>query len=184
MIIHNLPLADAVLVDMEPFCDHRGIFSRFFCSRELASVLGAKQIVNVNFSRTLRKGAIRGMHFQQKPHQEIKLVRCIRGAVFDVIVDVRRNSSTFLQWHDEVLSADNMKMIVVPEGFAHGFQTLEDESELLYLSTSFYESKAESGLRYNDPALNISWPLTVADISEKDANHPLWENNPNSLGQL
>lgn len=184
MIIHNLPLADAVLVDMEPFCDHRGIFSRFFCSRELASVVDVKHIVNVNFSRTFRKGAIRGMHFQRKPHQEMKLVRCIRGAVFDVVVDIRRHSATFLHWHGEILSADNMKMMVVPEGFAHGFQTLDDESELLYLTTSFYESEAEGGLRYNDPVLNIRWPLAVVDISEKDASHPLLGNDPDPLGLL
>lgn len=181
MIIHHLPLADAVLVDAEPFSDIRGIFSRFFCSRELASVLGDRHIVNVNYSRTSMKGSIRGMHFQRKPHQEMKLVRCIRGAVYDVIVDIRPDSPTFLQWHGETLSSDNMKMLMVPEGFAHGFQTLENESELLYLTTAYYEPGAEGGLRHNDPRLGICWPLTVADVSEKDASQPLLEGGAKLL---
>lgn len=182
MIIHKTPLAGAVLVDAEPFSDLRGIFSRFFCSRELASVMGNRQIVNVNFSRTSRKGSIRGMHYQRLPHQEMKLVRCIRGAVYDVIVDIRKKSPTFLRWHAETLSAINMKMLVVPEGFAHGFQTIEEDSELLYLSTAFFESNAEGGLCYNDPLLGIQWPLAVGDISERDASHPLLDSCPDLLG--
>ncbi len=178
MIVHSLPLAGAMLVDAEPFSDNRGIFSRFFCSRELASVIENRQIVNVNFSRTSRKGSIRGMHYQRLPYQEMKLVRCIRGAVFDVIIDIRPDSSTFLRWHAETLSASNMKLLVVPEGFAHGFQTLEEESELLYLTTAFYEQGAEGGLRYDDPVLGINWPLTVCDVSEKDASHPLLDACP------
>lgn len=183
MIIAPLPLAEALIVDAELFRDHRGVFSRFFCSRELASVMGTRQIVNVNYSSTSRKGSIRGLHFQRDPHQEMKLVRCIRGAVFDVIVDLRRASATFLQWHGETLSANNMRMMVVPEGFAHGFQTLEEESELLYLSTAFYDPGAEGGLRHDDPVLNIRWPLAVVDISGKDAVHPLLGDDPDPLGQ-
>lgn len=182
MIIHNIPLVGAVLVDAEPFFDHRGVFSRFFCSRELALVMGNRQIVNVNFSRTSRIGTIRGMHYQHLPHQEMKLVRCIRGAVYDVIVDIRKDSPTFLRWHAETLSANNMKMLVVPEGFAHGFQTIEEDSELLYLSTEFYESGAECGLCYSDPVLGIQWPLAVGDISEKDASHPMLDSCPELLG--
>lgn len=178
MIVHHVPLAGALLIDAEPVSDHRGIFSRFFCSHELASVIGNRQIVNVNFSRTSREGCIRGMHYQHLPHQEMKLVRCIRGAVFDVIVDIRPDSSTFLRWHAEFLSASNMKMLVVPEGFAHGFQALEEKSELLYLTTAFYEQGAEGGLRYDDPVLGINWPLPVCDISEKDASHPLLDGCP------
>ena len=176
MIIRQVPIAGAVLVDSEPFSDHRGVFSRFFCSRELAPVLGNRQIVNVNFSRTTRKGSIRGLHYQRLPYQEMKLVRCLRGAVYDVIVDIRQDSPTFLSWYAEILSSINMKMLVVPEGFAHGFQTIEDDSELLYLSTAFYESGAEGGLRYNDPVLGIEWPLAIGDISEKDASHPMLDN--------
>jgi len=181
MIVHCLPLADAVLVDVTPFSDHRGIFSRFFCLRELTSVIGDRQIVNVNFSRTSSKGSIRGMHYQRLPHQEMKLVRCIRGAVFDVIVDIRPASPTFLRWHAETLSSSNMKMLVVPEGFAHGFQTLEEESELLYLTTDFYESGSEGGLRYDDPVLGIHWPLDVCDVSEKDIAHPFLDGGPGLL---
>jgi len=184
MIIQNLPLADAVLVDAEPFSDIRGIFSRFFCSRELAPVLGDRHIVNVNYSLTSMKGSIRGMHFQRKPHQEMKLVRCIRGAVYDVIVDIRPDSPTFLQWYGEMLSSNNMKMLVVPEGFAHGFQTLENDSELLYLATAHYEPSAEGGLRFDDSALGIQWPLVVGDISEKDASHPLIEGGSKLLDRF
>jgi len=172
MIIHQTSLVDSVLVEATPFSDHRGIFSRFFCSRELSEVLGDRTIVNVNFSRTVKKGSVRGMHFQRPPHAEMKFVRCIRGEVFDVIVDIRKDSATFMKWHGEILSAENMKMLVVPEGFAHGFQTLEEDSELLYLTTEFYDSSAESGLRYDDQALGIQWPLPIGDISKKDASHP------------
>lgn len=184
MIIQHLPLAGAVLVDAEPFSDIRGIFSRFFCSRELASVIGDRHIVNVNYSRTSKRGSIRGMHFQQKPYQEMKLVRCIRGAVYDVIIDIRPDSPTFLQWHGETLSSDNMKMLVVPEGFAHGFQALENESELLYLTTAHYEPGAEGGLRFDDSALGIQWPLAVGDISEKDASQPLIEGGAKLLDRF
>lgn len=182
MIIQRLPLADAALVDAEPFSDHRGCFSRFFCSRELAPQVGERRIVNVNFSRTTRTGSLRGLHFQRPPHQEMKLVRCLRGAVYDVIVDLRRDSATFLKWHGELLSAQNMRMLLVPEGFAHGFQTLEDDCELLYLSSAFYEPGAEGGVRWDDPALALRWPLPVADISGKDAGHPLLGHDPDPLG--
>jgi dTDP-4-dehydrorhamnose 3,5-epimerase len=182
MIIHELPLAGAALVAAQPFSDDRGVFSRFFCSRELAPLIGPREIVNVNFSRTSRKGSLRGLHFQRAPHREMKLVRCLRGSVYDVIVDLRRESATFLQWHGEILSAENHLMLVVPEGFAHGFQALDDESELLYLTTAFYEAGAEGGVRYDDPALSLAWPLPVADISGKDAGHPLLGDAPDPLG--
>lgn len=181
MKIFNLELPGSALIEAEPFCDSRGIFSRFFCSSELSQILGDRSIVNVNFSRTLTKGTIRGMHLQRPPHEEMKFVRCIQGEVYDVIVDVRSESATFMQWHGEVLSAENMKMLVVPEGFAHGFQALEENSELLYLTTALYNSSAEDGLRYDDPTLGIQWPLPVSDISEKDASHPLLNKNPSSM---
>jgi len=177
MKIADLELPGAALIDAEPFHDNRGVFSRFFCAHELRNVLGDRSIVNVNFSRTLAKGTIRGMHFQRPPHAEMKFVRCIRGRIFDVIVDMRDDSATFMQWHGEMLSAENMRMLVVPEGFAHGFQALEDDSELLYLTTAFYNASAEGGLRYNDPLLGIRWPLPVESISEKDASHPLLESH-------
>jgi dTDP-4-dehydrorhamnose 3,5-epimerase len=173
MIIQKLPLKDAALIDPEPFQDERGLFARFFCSRELERIMAEKRIVNVNFSRTLRSGAVRGLHFQRPPHQEMKLVRCIRGAVFDVLVDIRCDSAHYLRWHGEMLTADNMKMLCVPEGFAHGIQALDDKSEVLYLTTNFYSPSAEGGLRYDDPDLGIRWPLVVSDISEKDLSYPL-----------
>ncbi len=173
MIIRPLPIDTATLIEAEPFEDHRGLFARFFCAQELAQILGERQIVNVNFSCTRQAGAVRGMHFQFAPHQEMKLVRCIRGAVFDVLVDLRPSSPTFLKWHGEVLSAANLRMLCVPEGFAHGFQALEPDSEVLYLTTAFYQPDAEGGLRYDDPALGIEWPREVTDISRKDAAHPL-----------
>jgi len=181
MIIHPLPIDGAALIEVEPFQDHRGLFARFFCTRELGRLFGERQIVNVNFSRTLQTGAIRGMHFQYPPHQEMKLVRCIRGAVFDVLIDLRPESPYFLKWHGEILSAANMKMLCLPEGFAHGFQALEPASEMLYLHTAFYAPDAQGGLRYDDPAVGIDWPLEVTEISRKDASHPLLTQGPNSL---
>ncbi|RJR41479.1 MAG: dTDP-4-keto-6-deoxy-D-glucose epimerase [Deltaproteobacteria bacterium] len=172
MIIHPLSLNGAALVDAEPFEDHRGLFARFFCTRELARLLGDRQIVNINLSRNRQAGTIRGMHFQHHPHQEMKLVRCLRGAVFDVLVDLRPESPSFLRWHGEVLSAANLKMLCLPEGFAHGFQTLEPDSEMLYLHTAFYAPEAQGGLRYDDPAVGIEWPLPVSEISQRDASHP------------
>jgi dTDP-4-dehydrorhamnose 3,5-epimerase len=167
------PLQDAFILQTSPFSDHRGKFSRIFCQNELRQTGLQKQIVQVNHSLTVQKGAIRGMHFQRPPKAEIKMVRCIRGAVFDVMIDLRHGSPTFLQWHGEVLSADNMKMMYIPEGFAHGFQTLDPESELIYFHTEFYSQEHEGGIRYSDPRIPISWPKDITDISDKDKKHPL-----------
>ncbi len=175
MIIHPLPLSDAALIKTAAVGDHRGAFARLFCLKELSSVIGARQIVNVNHSYTNRAGVVRGLHFQYDPHQEMKFVRCMSGAVYDVIVDIRKDSPTYLHWHSQVLDSKNMDMICVPEGFAHGFQSLEDASEVIYLSTAFYASDAEGGVRFDDPALNIRWPMEVTGISDKDAAHPLIE---------
>jgi dTDP-4-dehydrorhamnose 3,5-epimerase len=177
MKIEWLNLNGAAVVDAEPFIDSRGTFSRFFCERELSEILGDRHIVNVNFSRTTEKGAIRGMHFQCPPMAEMKFVRCIRGSVFDVIIDIRRDSPTFLKWYGVKLTADNMKMLCVPEGFAHGFQALEDNSEMLYLHSEFYSRECESALNYADPMLAIEWPLKPTDISEKDKNHKMINND-------
>lgn len=155
------------------FTDQRGSFSRCYCERELSSVIGARRIVQINLSRTHTVGAVRGLHFQHPPHAEMKLIRCLKGRVWDVAVDLRAGSSTFLQWHAEVLSPENARMIVIPEGFAHGFQAMEEDSELLYLHTSFYTPGFEGGALFNDPWLNISWPLSVTDLSERDRKHPL-----------
>ena len=173
MKIKQTPLQNAFVIEPEPFTDDRGLFARVFCKQELQSILHGKNIVQVNHSMTRQKGAIRGMHFQRPPMAEIKMVKCLSGSVFDVMIDLRSDSSTFLNWYGEKLSAENMKMMYIPEGFAHGFQTLEENSELLYLHTEFYCPEHEGGVRYNDPLINISWPIEVADISKKDKNYSL-----------
>lgn len=161
------------MVETTPFVDHRGAFARLFCADELAPVLGERRIVQINHSRTRRVGAVRGMHFQRPPHAEMKLVRCIRGRVFDVALDLRKDSLTFLRWHAEELDPVSARMLVVPEGFAHGFQVLVEESELLYLHTEYYRPESEAGYSPVDPAFAIRWPLPVEDLSERDAAHPL-----------
>lgn len=166
-------ISGVYVVETTPFIDHRGVFARLFCEQELAEILGPRRIVQINYSRTEAVGAIRGLHFQYPPYAEMKLVSCLKGRVWDVAVDLRQGSQTFLKWHAEELTPDNARMLVIPEGCAHGFQVLEAGSELLYLHTAAYEKSAEGGLRYDDPGLNITWPLSVTDISERDRNHPL-----------
>jgi dTDP-4-dehydrorhamnose 3,5-epimerase len=171
--ISPTPLAGVVAVDTTPFRDHRGEFARLYCDHELALVVGQRRIVQINYSRTRAVGAIRGMHFQHAPHAEMKLVRCVKGCVWDVAVDLRAGSPTFLRWHAEELNAENARMLAIPEGCAHGFQVLEEDSELIYLHTAFYTPSAEGGVRATDPRLGISWPLPVADLSDRDRGHPL-----------
>lgn len=170
-------LTGSYVIDLSPRSDHRGWFARTYCKNEFAEIGHTREIVQMNQSYTRGKGALRGMHFQHSPHREIKIVRCIAGSVYDVIVDLRHDSPTFLQWFGVELSAKNQRMLYVPEGFAHGFQTLQGDSELLYLVTEYYAPQAEGGVRYNDPMLKIQWPLPVSDLSEKDAAHPLLPEN-------
>ncbi len=162
-----------VVVESVARFDSRGAFVRLYCDLELKSLLGPRRIVQINHSRTIVRGAIRGLHFQYPPHAEMKLVRCLKGRVWDVAVDLRRSSPTFLRWHAEELTADNARMVVIPEGFAHGFQVIEPESELLYMHTALYDQCAEGGLRHDDPILAINWPLPVSDLSLRDRAHPL-----------
>jgi dTDP-4-dehydrorhamnose 3,5-epimerase len=166
-------LKGVYVIDPEPFADSRGWFARTFCKNEFASIGHDKEWVQLNHSFTNRKGTIRGMHYQLPPFREIKLVRCIAGAVWDVVIDIRKDSETFLQWTAVELSAANRKMIYIPEGFAHGFQTLTDDCELIYHHSSFYTPGAEGGIRYDDPAVAINWPLPLTDISDRDLQHPL-----------
>ncbi|AFY83097.1 dTDP-4-dehydrorhamnose 3,5-epimerase family protein [Oscillatoria acuminata] len=173
MKIVSTPIQGIYVVETKPFQDERGTFYRAFCDRELDSLLEGKTIRQVNLSRTEAAGAIRGMHFQYPPHAEIKLIRCLKGRVSDVAVDLRQDSSTFLKWYQTELSAANAYMIMIPQGCAHGFQVLEPSSELLYLHTAYYEPKSEGGIRYSDPKINISWPLKATDVSPRDASHPL-----------
>jgi dTDP-4-dehydrorhamnose 3,5-epimerase len=157
--------------------DSRGVFSRVFCNNELRPIIGIRKIVQINHSITKAVGTIRGMHFQHPPYAEMKLVSCFKGKVWDVAVDLRSNSPTFLKWHAEILTPENNLMLVIPEGFAHGFQVIEPNSELLYLHTCEYSSNSEGGLRHDDPMLNITWPINVTDFSDRDANFPLIEPN-------
>ncbi len=155
-------------IEPEPFEDKRGKFFRVFCKDEFNKIGHLKEIVQINQSYTKNRGTIRGMHFQYPPKAEIKIVKCTSGSVFDVAIDLRRNSSTFLKWHSDVLSSENMKMMYIPEGFAHGFQTLENNCELIYFHTEFFNPKYEGGVNYYDPKVNIQWPLDITGISEND----------------
>ncbi len=172
MKIDATPIAGLHVVESPVRSDARGEFQRIFCEEELRGLLGARHIVQANRSRTLRVGAVRGLHFQNPPHAEMKFVRCTAGRVWDVAVDLRKDSPTFLAWHAEELAPANGRMLVVPEGFAHGFQVLEPASELIYLHTAAYAPDAESGLRYDDPRIAIRWPLAIAEVSERDAALP------------
>jgi len=160
-------------VDRKPIIDSRGFFNRFFCADEFCNIGFNKPIAQINHSFTHQRGAVRGMHFQLQSHAETKIVTCIRGKILDVAVDVRQGSDTFLQWHTEVLSADNQRSLYIPEGFAHGFQTLDENCELIYLHSSFYKPDAEAALNVNDPRLSIKWPLNITEMSERDKNHPM-----------
>lgn len=181
MIINETPIPGAYLVEMQPFADDRGWFSRFYCKNEFAAIDFHGEWVQMNHSYTSKKGTVRGMHFQFPPHSEIKLVRCIRGKVFDVIVDLREGSDTFLKWFGIELSAENKKAIFIPEGIAHGFQTMENDCELIYCHSNFFAKAVEGGVRYNDPIVNIPWPLDVLEVSRRDKEHTLLDLNYKGL---
>jgi dTDP-4-dehydrorhamnose 3,5-epimerase len=166
------PLAGLTLIERQPLGDTRGFFERVFCAEELAQAGWVKPVVQINRTVTRARGTVRGMHFQLPPHAEMKLVSCLRGAIWDVAVDLRAGSPTFLQWHAVELSGDNHRSLLIPEGFAHGFQTLSDDCELLYLHSTSYASDAERGLPPEDPALDIGWPLPIAELSARDKQHP------------
>jgi dTDP-4-dehydrorhamnose 3,5-epimerase len=166
-------LKDAYIIEPEPCQDHRGMFTRIFCEKELQKIGHEKRIVQINHSLTRRKGALRGIHYQRPPKGETKIITCLRGSVFDVMVDLREGSSTLFKWQGEILSEKNQKIIYVPEGFAHGFQTMEEECELLYLHTEFYSPEFEGGVRWDDPVVKVAWPLPIKEISERDRSFPL-----------
>lgn len=166
-------LQGAHIIDLQPVSDSRGWFARTYCKNEFAEIGHTKEWVQLNHSYTNKKGTIRGMHYQMSPHQEIKMVRCIAGAVLDIIIDLRQGSETFLNWISVELNSVNKKMIYIPAGFAHGFQTLTNDCELIYHHTAFYAPGLEKGIRHDDPFVNIQWPLPVTDISERDLSHLL-----------
>ena len=173
MIFNPLTLTGAFTIDVQPFQDNRGFFTRTFCKKEFEQHNLVQHFVQANHSGTHGKGVVRGMHFQYSPYCEVKLVKCVQGAIFDAIIDLRTGSSTFLQWFGAELSADNKKMMYVPAGFAHGFQTLTDYSEITYMVSNFYNKESEGGVKYDDAKVNIKWPLEVSLVSDNDMKIPL-----------
>jgi len=168
-----ISLSQAYIVEPSVYADDRGYFYRYFCKEEFRQIGHHGEWVQLNHSFTAVPGTIRGMHYQLAPHKEIKLVRCIAGGVFDVIVDVRKGSPTFLQWFGTELSAANRKMLYIPEGFAHGFQALTDNCELIYHHSAYYVKGSEGGIRFDDPMPNINWPLAAVNVSDRDRQHPI-----------
>jgi dTDP-4-dehydrorhamnose 3,5-epimerase len=157
--------------------DERGLFARTFCKNEFKQIDFDKEFVQFNHSYNKQKGTIRGMHFQNAPCAETKLIRCVQGSVFDVAVDLRQGSPTFLQYFGTILSEENMDGILIPEGFAHGFQTMEDNTSLIYHHTEFYTPNADAGIRFDDTAVNIEWKLTAVNVSQKDNTYKLIDKN-------
>lgn len=177
MIFKQTPLLGAYTIELEKRSDERGFFARVFCEKEFKDHKLADRFVQVNNSLATDRGTLRGMHYQLGKHAEVKLVRCIQGALHDVIIDLRENSSTFGQHYATTLTAENRKMLYVPKGFAHGFITLEPNTEAFYFADNFYSGEAEGGVRWNDPKFKIDWPLKdlalkePSVISDKDRNH-------------
>ena len=177
MTFNETILKGSYTIELNPLFDERGGFVRTFCKKEFTQIGFSKEFVQMNQSYNTKKGTLRGMHYQIPPFGEVKLIRCIRGSVYDVIIDLRKDSPSFLKYFGIVLSEKNNTMIYVPEGFAHGFQTLEDNSELVYNHTEYFTKNADAGLNYNDQAFNINWPIPVSVISEKDKNLKLIEQS-------
>lgn len=175
-------LKDAWLIQPTLNRDERGSFTRTFCEREFAGHGLEARFAQHSVSHSAAKGTLRGMHFQHAPHQEVKLVNCVRGVIYDVIVDLRPGSASFLQWYGAELSAENRHQMYVPKGFAHGFQTLTNDAEVAYRISEFYEPASAAGYRHNDPAFGIAWPLPVSSISEKDRNWPDFPGHAASSG--
>ncbi len=174
-------LEGAYLITPTPFEDHRGFFFRSFCVNEFAEQGLLVDIKQVNRSGTYGKGSFRGMHFQHPPYAETKIVECIKGIIFDVIIDIRKNSPTFLQWYGIELSESNKQKLYIPKGFAHGFQSISEYAEINYLVSQFYHKDSEGIIHYNDPLLDIQWPLAISTISEKDNAATFLEENFNGL---
>jgi dTDP-4-dehydrorhamnose 3,5-epimerase len=175
--IISTPLSDLVVVQRMAIQDERGFLSRLFCSEELQENGWSGEVKQINHTLTREVGLVRGMHYQIPPKAEAKLVLCIRGAVWDVALDLRKNSPTFLKWHAQEISAANQRAMLIPPGFAHGFQSLTTDCELIYLHTEPYDAVLERGLVPLDPLLKISWPLQISSMSQRDSNHPLLDEN-------
>lgn len=174
MKFNELSIKGAFRIDLEPRRDERGHFVRSFCAREFAAAQLPTQFAQRNHSASKKAGTLRGLHYQVAPHAEDKVVSCVAGKIFDVLVDLRPDSKTYLKWHGEILSPENMMMLFIPKGCAHGFQTLEDNTVVSYLVTEFYNSTAEGGIRWDDPKIGIRWPdHPQRTISERDQKHSL-----------
>ena len=177
MIFAATQLDDAWLIEVEPREDQRGFFARTWCRQELAAQGLDAELAQQSLSYNRHRGTLRGLHFQRSPDEETKIVRCTRGGIFDVIVDLRPRSPTYLQWQGFELTAENRKALYVPKGFAHGFQTLTDEAEIAYQISAFYVPASAGGYRYDDPEFGIAWPLPVTAISERDLEWPPFKSD-------
>ena len=173
MKLHPTPIAGLFEIEQPAVGDARGRFTRLFCEQAFAPIRPHLHFTQINWSHTQGRGSLRGLHYQKPPAAEAKLIRCLRGRVYDVAVDVRADSPTFLRWHAVELAEDNNRAFFLPEGFAHGFQALTDEAQLLYMHTASWTPACEAGLRHDDPLLAIAWPLPVAQVSARDQAHPL-----------
>lgn len=172
MQFHSTPVQGATLIELERRGDDRGFFARFFCEREFAAAGLKSHFVQINTSLTAKRGTLRGMHYQLPPSAEVKVVRCLRGALFDVVLDLRPDSPSFGRWFGAELNAENRTMMYVPEGCAHGFVTLQDDTEALYLVSAFYGPEEERGVRFDDPRFAIAWPEPPVEVSAKDRAWP------------
>jgi dTDP-4-dehydrorhamnose 3,5-epimerase len=173
--MHATPtdIAGVSIIGTDRRLDERGGFARWFCDQELDAELQGAGIRQINHSHTLHSGTVRGMHFQHPPHAEKKLIRCLSGKIFDVVVDLRQGSPTFMAWRGFTLEAGDDRALLIPEGCAHGFQTLSDDVQLLYLHTALYTPASEGALRFDDPRIGIAWPLPPQHLSPRDLQHPL-----------
>jgi dTDP-4-dehydrorhamnose 3,5-epimerase len=172
MIFKETEIKGVFIIEPQKHQDERGFFARAWCQKEFLNNGLSGHVAQVNTSYNKRKGTLRGMHYQQAPYEEIKLIRCTAGAIYDVVVDIRPNSATYMRWLGVELTSSNYRMLYVPENLAHGYQTLEDDSEVTYQVSEFYTPHAEAGIRYDDPVFGIRWPVETTSISEKDLNWP------------
>jgi dTDP-4-dehydrorhamnose 3,5-epimerase len=172
MTFHSTPLKGLTVVETSPVTDERGSFVRTYCEDDFAHIRPGLRWTQSNLSSTVNVGTVRGMHYQRPPAAEVKLIRCLKGRVFDVAIDVRAGSPTFLEWHAVELNSDNQRMMLIPEGFAHGFQALTDDVQLLYMHSHSWAPEYESRLRFDDPRAGIVWPLLATHVSDKDLNAP------------
>lgn len=176
MEFQELSIPGVYRVDARWIGDPRGGFARLFCQQEFEPYFGQSSIRQINYSINREQGTVRGLHYQNPPYAEVKIVRCVAGSIFDVVVDLRRGSPTFLNWVGVTLSAENRHALLIPHGCAHGFQTLADDSEILYFHSEYYTPTAEGGVRYDDPRLGVEWPLAPINLSDRDIAHPLIES--------